>query len=154
MGLRLCETHGANAIYQRLVRRYCFRLVRLALSTGNKNAATAWCVAIERNPDGTHSRNNAGAGDYSGKWRYPKTVRSNASPATWTASGLHSLPRWRIARTSGSSFAGRTIMILLLDLVVRLALWMLLAPLLPGIINKVKAWVAGRRGTSGCDRTS
>ena len=37
-------------------------------------------------------------------------------------------------------------MILLLDLVVRLALWMLLAPLLPGIINKVKAWVAGRRG--------
>jgi formate hydrogenlyase subunit 4 len=33
-----------------------------------------------------------------------------------------------------------------LDLVSRLALWLLLAPLLPGIINKVKAWVAGRRG--------
>ena len=33
-----------------------------------------------------------------------------------------------------------------LDLVLRLALWLLLAPLLPGIINKVKAWVAGRRG--------
>jgi formate hydrogenlyase subunit 4 len=32
------------------------------------------------------------------------------------------------------------------DLVIRLALWTLLAPLLPGIINKVKAWVAGRRG--------
>ncbi len=31
-------------------------------------------------------------------------------------------------------------------LVVRLAVWLLLAPLLPGIINKVKAWVAGRRG--------
>jgi formate hydrogenlyase subunit 4 len=30
--------------------------------------------------------------------------------------------------------------------VVRLACWVLLAPLLPGIINKVKAWVAGRRG--------
>lgn len=28
----------------------------------------------------------------------------------------------------------------------RLLLWLLLAPLLPGIINKVKAWVAGRRG--------
>jgi formate hydrogenlyase subunit 4 len=28
----------------------------------------------------------------------------------------------------------------------RLAVWLLLAPLLPGIINKVKAWVAGRRG--------
>jgi formate hydrogenlyase subunit 4 len=28
----------------------------------------------------------------------------------------------------------------------RLALWLLLAPLLPGIINKVKAWSAGRRG--------
>ena len=26
----------------------------------------------------------------------------------------------------------------------RLALWLLLAPLLPGVINKVKAWVAGR----------
>ena len=34
----------------------------------------------------------------------------------------------------------------LLDMVLRLALWLLLAPLLPGIINKVKAWVAGRRG--------
>jgi formate hydrogenlyase subunit 4 len=28
----------------------------------------------------------------------------------------------------------------------RLVLWLLLAPLLPGLINKVKAWVAGRRG--------
>jgi len=35
---------------------------------------------------------------------------------------------------------------MLLELIVRLALWLLLAPLLPGIINKVKAWVAGRRG--------
>jgi len=30
--------------------------------------------------------------------------------------------------------------------VARLACWVLLAPLLPGIITKVKAWVAGRRG--------
>ena len=37
-------------------------------------------------------------------------------------------------------------MILILDFILRLALWLLLAPLLPGIINKVKAWVAGRRG--------
>lgn len=35
---------------------------------------------------------------------------------------------------------------LALEIVLRLALWLLLAPLLPGIINKVKAWVAGRRG--------
>ncbi len=33
-----------------------------------------------------------------------------------------------------------------LAFVLRLACWVLLAPLLPGIINKVKAWVAGRRG--------
>lgn len=33
-----------------------------------------------------------------------------------------------------------------LELVLRLASWVLLAPLLPGIINKVKAWVGGRRG--------
>jgi formate hydrogenlyase subunit 4 len=32
------------------------------------------------------------------------------------------------------------------DLLTRLLVWLLLAPLLPGIINKVKAWVAGRRG--------
>ena len=32
------------------------------------------------------------------------------------------------------------------DVVARLAAWLVLAPLLPGIINKVKAWVAGRRG--------
>jgi len=37
-------------------------------------------------------------------------------------------------------------MTLLLDFLLRLALWLALAPLLPGIINKVKAWVAGRRG--------
>ncbi|MCX6877665.1 MAG: NADH-quinone oxidoreductase subunit H [Verrucomicrobia bacterium] len=34
----------------------------------------------------------------------------------------------------------------LLDLIFRLDCWLLLAPLLPGLINKVKAWVAGRRG--------
>ena len=33
-----------------------------------------------------------------------------------------------------------------LDMALRLAAWLLLAPLLPGIINRVKAWVAGRRG--------
>ncbi|MFI5357956.1 MAG: respiratory chain complex I subunit 1 family protein [Opitutales bacterium] len=37
-------------------------------------------------------------------------------------------------------------MMILLDFIFRLAWWLLLAPLLPGIINKVKAWVAGRRG--------
>ena len=34
----------------------------------------------------------------------------------------------------------------LLPLICRLAFWVLFAPLLPGVINKVKAWVAGRRG--------
>ncbi len=37
-------------------------------------------------------------------------------------------------------------MMAVINLVIRLALWALVAPLLPGIINKVKAWVAGRRG--------
>jgi formate hydrogenlyase subunit 4 len=32
------------------------------------------------------------------------------------------------------------------DLLLRLAVWLILAPLLPGLVNKVKAWVAGRRG--------
>jgi len=31
-------------------------------------------------------------------------------------------------------------------ILLRLAVWLAAAPLLPGIINKVKAWVAGRRG--------
>ncbi|MCL4179562.1 MAG: NADH-quinone oxidoreductase subunit H [Verrucomicrobia bacterium] len=34
----------------------------------------------------------------------------------------------------------------IVEFLVRLAVWLLLAPLLPGLINKVKAWVAGRRG--------
>ena len=34
----------------------------------------------------------------------------------------------------------------IVDLILRLDCWLLLAPLLPGVINKVKAWVAGRRG--------
>jgi formate hydrogenlyase subunit 4 len=37
-------------------------------------------------------------------------------------------------------------MIFFLCIIGRLALWVFLAPLLPGIINKVKAWVAGRKG--------
>jgi formate hydrogenlyase subunit 4 len=37
-------------------------------------------------------------------------------------------------------------MMFVTSLIVRLAFWILLAPLLPGIINRVKAWVAGRRG--------
>jgi formate hydrogenlyase subunit 4 len=37
-------------------------------------------------------------------------------------------------------------MMLIPGFILRLAVWLLLAPLLPGIINKVKAWVAGRRG--------
>jgi formate hydrogenlyase subunit 4 len=35
---------------------------------------------------------------------------------------------------------------MMLDVVLRLAVWLLVAPLLPGIINKVKGWMAGRRG--------
>lgn len=34
----------------------------------------------------------------------------------------------------------------MIDGILRLALWVVLAPLLPGLINKVKAWVAGRQG--------
>lgn len=37
-------------------------------------------------------------------------------------------------------------MITVLAAVLRLAAWLLLAPAVPGVINKVKAWVAGRRG--------
>jgi formate hydrogenlyase subunit 4 len=33
-----------------------------------------------------------------------------------------------------------------LHIFLRLAVWLLVAPLLPGVVNKVKAWVAGRRG--------
>ncbi len=33
-----------------------------------------------------------------------------------------------------------------LDVLLRLGAWLLLAPLLPGVVNRVKAWVAGRRG--------
>jgi formate hydrogenlyase subunit 4 len=35
---------------------------------------------------------------------------------------------------------------LIVEIILRLMLWVLIPPLLPGIINKVKAWVAGRRG--------
>jgi len=37
-------------------------------------------------------------------------------------------------------------MTMTLEILLRLAGWVVLAPLLPGIINRVKAWVAGRRG--------
>jgi len=33
-----------------------------------------------------------------------------------------------------------------LEVLLRLAVWIVFAPLLPGIINRVKSWVAGRRG--------
>ncbi len=35
---------------------------------------------------------------------------------------------------------------MIINAIIRLLLWGLLAPLLPGLINKVKAWVAGRKG--------
>ncbi len=35
---------------------------------------------------------------------------------------------------------------MVLDILTSLLVWLLLAPLLPGVVNKVKAWVAGRRG--------
>ena len=34
----------------------------------------------------------------------------------------------------------------MMDLSLRLLAWLVLAPLVPGVINKVKAWVAGRQG--------
>jgi formate hydrogenlyase subunit 4 len=34
----------------------------------------------------------------------------------------------------------------MLETAARLAIWLLLAPLLPGLINRVKSWIAGRRG--------
>ena len=37
-------------------------------------------------------------------------------------------------------------MTLVAEIILRLSAWLFLAPILPGIINKVKAWVAGRRG--------
>lgn len=37
-------------------------------------------------------------------------------------------------------------MIAFLELLLRIAGWLVLAPLIPGLINRVKAWVAGRRG--------
>lgn len=37
-------------------------------------------------------------------------------------------------------------MMALFSAVLRLALWLALAPLLPGLVNRVKAWAAGRRG--------
>lgn len=33
-----------------------------------------------------------------------------------------------------------------LENLIRVALWLAVAPLLPGVVNKVKAWVAGRKG--------
>lgn len=37
-------------------------------------------------------------------------------------------------------------MMVFLGFLLRLAFWLLFAPLVPGLINRVKAWVAGRRG--------
>ncbi|WP_414663325.1 respiratory chain complex I subunit 1 family protein [Horticoccus sp. 23ND18S-11] len=37
-------------------------------------------------------------------------------------------------------------MMLVVEITLRLTVWLLLAPLLPGLINRVKAWSAGRRG--------
>jgi formate hydrogenlyase subunit 4 len=39
-----------------------------------------------------------------------------------------------------------SILTTVLDIILRLAVWLVVAPLLPGIINRVKSWVAGRRG--------
>lgn len=37
-------------------------------------------------------------------------------------------------------------MISIVELLLRVGCWLLIAPMVPGVINRVKAWVAGRRG--------
>lgn len=58
--------------------------------------------------------------------------------------------RRRLASDDGSPHEGPLAVELSMSAFVeslgRLALWVALCPLLPGIVNKVKAWVAGRRG--------
>lgn len=49
-------------------------------------------------------------------------------------------------RPGGILLEGNFVMIALLEATARMVCWLLLAPLLPGVINRVKAWVAGRRG--------
>jgi formate hydrogenlyase subunit 4 len=40
----------------------------------------------------------------------------------------------------------KLLMTAIVEMLVRFAVWLLVAPLLPGVIGKVKSWVAGRRG--------
>lgn len=50
-------------------------------------------------------------------------------------------------RTAGGAPAPRAMTgTLLMDVLARLVLWVVLAPLAPGVVNRVKAWMAGRRG--------
>src|SRR6185436_1347249 len=52
----------------------------------------------------------------------------------------------RTDRSGNARNFGRCAMTWIFDFIFRLLVWLVLAPLLPGIINRVKAWVAGRRG--------
>src|SRR5215204_3771050 len=111
---------------------------------------SVWAIVTKRRWS-DESRHVARAGDcagaraHSGSGNHPARFNRDATAPTWPAFGLHLLRCGGTARPELVRFAGRKTM-MALEVIARLALWLLLAPLLPGIINKVKAWVAGRRG--------
>src|SRR6185437_972296 len=89
--------------------------------------------------------NRARADHRPGQRRGHASIHGGAPIATRAFAILHSL-RGRGTHRSGNPRGGGRRAMIILELILRLAFWLLLAPLLPGIINKVKAWVAGRRG--------
>src|ERR1017187_1032807 len=146
VGLRLRDAVCADAIYQRVICGNRFGVVSLDSATGAENAPTSRPLSGGGHSLGTGSRNSIGAHHCAGERGHHESVHCGAPLAARPLAVLHPLcGRWA-DRLGSSRIGGRRAMTLVLDLVLRLAVWMLLAPLLPGIINKVKAWVAGRRG--------
>src|SRR5690606_31869283 len=95
---------------------------------------------------GAHARHGAGPGPDTAR-RGPAARRERgAALAARTAAILSRLSRGRPAGPGPDRLVGGDAMSALAEAVLRTAGWLLLAPLLPGVINRVKAWVAGRRG--------
>ena len=148
LGLRLRGTHREDAIQQRLVRGHRGGLVcagfcgRCANCGGRAASFRQSAIRLERVPETVLER-VIGAGRRSASCGFPPPCAACNMAACrvifsmwsrdwspwvcwfcWEA--CHESRFWNSSSVS--------------------ACWLLLAPLLPGIINKVKAWVAGRRG--------
>src|ERR1035437_8498007 len=121
------------------MRRAGVWLVSLGAATAAPVALATRIVSAPSRSRGAHSGNRARTGDRSRERCGDGRLVLGTSAPAGALGGLHSKSRGRIGGRVSAGCFWEPVMTSILEFLARLAVWLLLAPLLPGIINKVKA---------------